>query len=355
MANSQVGSPLLIVDQFVSSHYNDSRTRYLAQFIEVDIAENLYITVRACALWFCVQAYNTSVRNGIQSQEIIGNASQTDHVGTATTSLNYTFIDIPEAFGVPSETNYILDSWSVFAFLESPILSAVVSKSVDAQVSYDKGGDIAMALYQVTDWDYWIDQFALGLSNNIRKTGNVTEENDMYPGYPGYVYFYVEFVQVRWVWLALPGTLLTMSIVLLVASIWQTRARNAKPWKSKALALLMCSADQEIQTAFRAGQDVEIFFCYSKHCLRLPLSCLYQTHINYTCVFGESHIAIIKIFSISHSAFYISETYATLSENNISTGSVIIQWLNPLPLYIKERKRTKETIYSTCKPKKQTI
>ena len=60
---------------------------------------------------------------------------------------------------------------------------------------------------------------------------------------PGRTYSNTTFIQVRWAWLAVPVSLMVMSIILLMIVIMQTHVKDAAVWKSSSLALLFHQLD----------------------------------------------------------------------------------------------------------------
>jgi hypothetical protein len=63
------------------------------------------------------------------------------------------------------------------------------------------------------------------------------------------------FVVVRWQWLSLPVTLVSLSVLFLISEMLQTWKDRIRVWKNSALALLFCDVDARIKTGARGGLD----------------------------------------------------------------------------------------------------
>lgn len=174
----------------------------------------------------------------------------------------YNFTDIPEIFNASEQHIFSIDPQVLLAFSQTPLLNASVWYAYDGFMDYKGNTDMARAFANISDWDYWIDQFALGLSNNIRQTGNISVNRYHYAGT---AFIPVAFVHVRWPWLVFPATLVVCSIVFLCASIVQTHQRNVRPWKTDALALLKCYTDEDIETACKMGQPLNRVRAYLEY------------------------------------------------------------------------------------------
>ena len=55
------------------------------------------------------------------------------------------------------------------------------------------------------------------------------------------------FVRVRWLWITYPLSLVLAGYVYLIATIYQTRRRAVRPWKSQRLPLLFAEVDDELR------------------------------------------------------------------------------------------------------------
>lgn len=103
--------------------------------------------------------------------------------------------------------------------------------------------DIAQRLYGINDYNEWIDQAALSITNDIRLRGSSSSENQTYAGT---TLFTRPFVKVRWAWLTFPAVLVSGSVLFLALNIVQSRFDNVQAWKSSVLAMLFCTMDDDI-------------------------------------------------------------------------------------------------------------
>ena len=77
------------------------------------------------------------------------------------------------------------------------------------------------------------NKLAVSLSNAIR--GLATEHTQQVEGQS---FLTTQYIRVRWAWLILPSAVVLLGIVLLVATIYQSRRVSIAVWKSSPLALL---------------------------------------------------------------------------------------------------------------------
>ena len=89
---------------------------------------------------------------------------------------------------------------------------------------------------------------AAGMTEAIRT--NVNGSSAIGSGYVMKTY-----IHVSWGWLALPITLMIMTLVLLIRVILMTHRAHVIPWKSSALALLFHSIDSGLQTSHIGNQQ----------------------------------------------------------------------------------------------------
>lgn len=71
------------VGKYVTQHYNASNYAYLDNWLMINASLHS-VTTSVCGLWLCVQAYETSVNNGVSTQRIVGDCSETDYNATPT-------------------------------------------------------------------------------------------------------------------------------------------------------------------------------------------------------------------------------------------------------------------------------
>ncbi|KAK1065774.1 hypothetical protein LTR74_007655 [Friedmanniomyces endolithicus] len=242
--SSSTGDPVLayiVVSDYRTPYYNNSKYAYLDTWLMIN-ASLTAVTANVCGLWFCVQAYETTISNGLLSQKIIGNWSETDMtLDQSSGPVNFTNIppDIQQA------TPYSVDAGVLVAFGQNPIFgNDNVTYGSDSLTFYAYTSTTVRSLLSIADYASWIDLFALGMANNVRSTGTSSTPPSTYAGT---VLASLPFVHVRWAWLVFPAAMVAASLLFLAACIWQTQYLRIEPWKGDALALLLASVDEDVE------------------------------------------------------------------------------------------------------------
>ena len=194
-----------------------------------------------CALWFCVNTYETTVSSGIQQQVEVSTFSTVN----ATYNLNdYTF-HVPtnntedDKFVVDDVTYQALQS----AF--SGKLNGTVTSGISGYYTLD---DSILAIWNgTTNQDWWISNLAMSLTNHIR-TANLASDSR----FDGTAYQLG--VKIRWAWLALPVAMVVFAILFLTIVMVQTARSEVSSWKASPLTLLLFDVDGAIrQEALSSG------------------------------------------------------------------------------------------------------
>lgn len=245
----------LVVGGYKTKYYNESSYLYLDTWLMID-ASSRSVSATACGLWFCAQAYETSVSNGVSTQKTIGTWSET--IIKTNNDLENSILPWVNFTNIPADiqlnTTYSIGTSVMSAFEQNPIFSdANVRYGTDVLDWYDYSSTTVRTLMSIADYDTWIELFALGMSNNVRSTGTASIPADTYAGT---VLTSVAHVHVRWGWLAFPASMVAASLVFLLACIWQTHQLHVPPWKGDALALLRSGLDEDIQSEFTSGWEV---------------------------------------------------------------------------------------------------
>ncbi|KAK0815463.1 hypothetical protein LTR59_000536 [Friedmanniomyces endolithicus] len=242
--SSANGDPVLayiVVSDYRTPYYNNSKYAYLDTWLMIN-ASLTAVTANVCGLWFCVQAYETTISNGVLSQKIIGNWSETD-ITLDQSSGHINFTNIPP--DIQQATPYSVDAGVLVAFGQNPIFgNDNVTYGSDSLTFYAYTSTTVRSLLSIADYASWIDLFALGMANNVRSTGTSSTPPSTYAGT---VLASLPFVHVRWAWLAFPAAMVAASLLFLAACIWQTQYLRIEPWKGDALALLLASVDEDVE------------------------------------------------------------------------------------------------------------
>jgi len=262
-ANYNANAILFAVDTYTASMYNESDHAYLWNALIYDATgrKNPPVQAHACALWICMQAYNTSVTAGVASQTTVATWNKSTIDPSSETWVNMT--EIPYAdFNMPSPASYGISLPAIralinrFDFYEAPNTVTYQVNPVDHLNAHFFSSDVVITLFNVTDYSAWIDQLALSMTNRFRSGGNVSDglATDYYTGT---ALSQETYVHIRWLWLIFPAVLVGASIVFVVATIVQTHLRGVRHWKDDPLALLCCTVDDDQLAKASCLRDME--------------------------------------------------------------------------------------------------
>ena len=258
--------------------YNDSSTLYIANFetigaaygatsFEFNPSINNNVSAYECAMWMCVQAYETTMTASEQSQFIVQSHSQLDNaslealekekeVNEAVDIESLQFAAIPENMNPAScAANYSADFIAVSAikaFMHS-LFNGSVFLDMRATVPTT---DAVQAIWNATsnssanesNMDLWIKNVAGSLTNVVRGKGTVAKSDACYDGIASHLGY-----DVHWEWIVLPAALVALSLLILVSIIWETARGSVEAWKGSPLALLSTNMDASLQRR-AAGQ-----------------------------------------------------------------------------------------------------
>ena len=210
-----------------------------------------------CVLSFCVQTYEASVSQGAFVENLI--ASDTRVTATSGDQYRPDYALTPETcysdgtlyekpLEHPERCTYNVWGMSVMALQNSirPLLMG--SGSLFANYRLQWSTDTLQAVYgtygNYTEIQSAFESLGSSLSTNARSrvcnstTAGTTWTNSSY-------------VQVRWHWLILPGSLVVFSLVLMVATIIRTRKQHV--WKSSPLVLLFSTLEVDAMAPWEKG------------------------------------------------------------------------------------------------------
>jgi hypothetical protein len=159
-----------------------------------------------CALWFCVEAYNTKIIAGTQYQFTTPNTTVSElNISQADpTVAYYKFPSSPQDYH--NVTNITVDSISldVLYMWTNDTINGVVGLNEEAQAF---SSDLMKGVWNgSTDPDTWISNIATSLTNVVRRTNPSSRSDfDGVAFEPG--------VSVSWEWIALPAMLVFTSIL----------------------------------------------------------------------------------------------------------------------------------------------
>lgn len=203
-----------------------------------------------CALWWCINEYNTSFSSGQQTQHVVSSFSEISYPQD-TSITNYTFKFPNSTAGTEdgSYTNYTVEFRSMIALQDQFASgSSGYGSPINGTVSLRSGGyltssDVTFALWAGTqNQSEWIQTLATSMSNIVRINGQVPRT--IYDGTA-----YVQGITIEWWWISLPVATVMGSIILLVIVMIRTARSPVKAWKSNPMALLLFGVDEVIKLA----------------------------------------------------------------------------------------------------------
>ena len=202
-----------------------------------------------CALWACVQAFDTSQVNGNQKQVVRGTWDKVDNSSIMEFYGNISFVDLPADMNVPSDINFYFHELAKTAMIN--FFYSLFEGNITVNQGTQRGSsDIVQALWNATgDIDTWMQNVATSLTNVVRAFDHVDSRAD-FDG-TGYRLGY----DVRWQWIILPAIIVSTSLLLLIIVIVRTALSDIYPWKGSPLVLLMMHVDS--RTAARANGTIE--------------------------------------------------------------------------------------------------
>ena len=195
-----------------------------------------------CALWACVQAFETWQVNSNQTQVVRRSWDKVDDSSFRDVNDNVTFVDLPKDMNIQMGDNFSflqLAAVSLINYLE-PLFDGNINVTVDAQFP---SSDVIQALWNASaDLDIWMKNVASSLTNVIRSF-NPAPQRAAFEG-TGYQLGY----DVRWAWIILPAVLVGTSVLLLAVVMTRTALNDVHPWKGSPLAFLFMNVDDNMAT-----------------------------------------------------------------------------------------------------------
>lgn len=212
-------------------------------------SEEITLRNTECALWLCVQAYNTTVSSSGQQETLVSVLDEADasrlHSGVDTAPnlywMNFTVPPIsPDA---SPETNFTVNLGAArnLRLTMALLMNGSIDMNGDAP---QYSSDTMFGVWNGTrDVHGWIDNLAAGMTTVIRSYNQTSR--DEYLGTS-----YELSVRVRWVWLIFPVALVSSSILFLIAVMVRTALYSeADSWKGSPLTFLLFELQSEIRHA----------------------------------------------------------------------------------------------------------
>ncbi len=221
---------------------------------QINIWPNQSTVASECALWFCVQSFNTTISKSHQTQTVVQSfptvVNSSMWIGDgANINNNITFMDLPSTMMPRPHANFAVN-WQAQDLVESYLLTTMNGTVVIDSINREPSNDVVDALWAASgDLDGWIKNLAAGMTNFVRTVR--PQSDSMYDG-TGYELG----VEVRWGWIVLPVALVLASLLMLVAGIIRTRHNRISAWKGSPLAFLFMDVDPAIREQAAGQFDV---------------------------------------------------------------------------------------------------
>lgn len=223
--------------------YSLPQPDYSQETIENPRPESLDLQATECALWMCVQAYNTSIIGNVQHDELVGVYDDIEHAINGFDWHYYADVQLP---AIPAEldrdrlTNFTVVGQAgsmLQGFLDNILRGNVSIFPIGHQAS----SDLVYGAWNgsSTNASAWIENVALSMTNTIRAANHMSRRQ-----YNGTRYELA--VVVHWYWLVLPAALVVASLVYLLVVMFQTAGSSVHSWKGSPLTLLLFELDPRI-------------------------------------------------------------------------------------------------------------
>jgi hypothetical protein len=201
-----------------------------------------------CQIWMCVNVYETVVENGLQTQNTTATFSEVPNLANSGFSGadNWTFV-LPDQWN-HEKYNVSALGWAALSEQLGTMFTGTVFLNLEG---YSISSDAVEAIWNGTsDMQPWMDKVTRSLSNAMRLDSTADD-----PAFDGSAYQLS--VVVRWAWLALPVSLVLITIVLVAIIIIKTARSDIGSWKGSPLAMLLFDVDDDIRLQSRNIADEE--------------------------------------------------------------------------------------------------
>ncbi|KAL9006793.1 MAG: hypothetical protein Q9188_000480 [Gyalolechia gomerana] len=205
-----------------------------ASLVSKDISNFECALAFECSMYYCVGKFAASVTDGLVDQRMLGSWRNDSARFNDTSDL---ILRPPVEFTNQTDQNDQLTTYKVSHVAAAAINSFMTSMFTGSGGVNNSGSvfssDIMQALYDTSNLSRRIDNLATSMTNNIRGQ----DDNVSGPAY-GIAWKSETYLHVRWAWFVFPATLVFVSALFLLGTIFETSYRDILIWKSSDLALL---------------------------------------------------------------------------------------------------------------------
>jgi hypothetical protein len=201
-----------------------------------------------CALYFCLQTYNTSVLNGVLNVDTV--SSWNSDLGTPLPPIDQFPLDYvgtnDTTFERPADS--LVKGGNTTFFIPAGTIAAMA-----AYLNYTMSGSQAMEASETNPQDKWPNDVVQALNSTVDIAGMMAglassitifmRQSDNRGSFPDTAVAGVSlktetYVYVRWAWIALPATALFLSTIFLLTTMIRASKEQTPVWKSSSLAIL---------------------------------------------------------------------------------------------------------------------
>lgn len=225
-----------------------------------------------CGLWHCIQSRSVNASNGIVQDSMVEFRNGQPGTGRATSN-HFGFLDDP-SLNVDNISSYDIEQFAAVDGLKATLgfaLSGSITINGVSVIDFTptlirepsfgtrygaidglagSAADCLQAAWvYADDIDAWWARLAKSLTNNIRMNGNLRQEE--HARYAGVAWTEVVHIEVRWLWLTFPASLVLLSTVFLVATMVASWQSGLKPWKSLVLPVLYTRLEDGLQEEWK--------------------------------------------------------------------------------------------------------
>ena len=223
-------------------------TAYLSVFEAVAASDHRSKTNSTgfeCALWVCMEAYDTSMNDGHLSQKtiVIWNETQLQEETNAHLQ-EYVFVNVPKEMNTLEHSRHSVSARAVKAirnFMDT--LTDGWYEDIGGSVNFSS--DWVEAMHDArTAMPLWMEGLTLSLSNEFRQNGDLEDERNT--KYEGSATKLASFVKVKWFWMIYPPLCLVVSIYYLLATILASVRDDVAIWKGDSMPMLFSCIHPDI-------------------------------------------------------------------------------------------------------------
>ena len=238
----------LPISNFTSKEPNMIVTLAMVNATNFDSWPGADLSAKECSLSFCIQSMNTSVSNGILTQEVV---ERPYTVSADNSSVILTTAEADPSYDVDGSTFHVLAAHLIRFFLGTGIQDGIESAYPDPVVIYHTStpieqissgdGQIEM-LYNSTNVTLIFENIARAMTIDLLE--NYAENYTS-----GQMGRTVTTVQVRWGWIALPVGVTLLGAIFLVVLARITHDLKLPLWKTSLLPVLLHGSEHDAEVS----------------------------------------------------------------------------------------------------------